>query len=287
MIALITSIVLLAQSLVAPASPAPVYGWTLDDVSSVAPVVAALQASPRRLTTRVVLDEGTGPGDYAAAIHAMHPYTTVMGELLDSESLAGTSVAAYRSRATTFVSGLPEVDVWEVGNEVNGDWTGPYSSVQQKVEAAYQVAHGAGRATALTLWYNPGCKGSSRELDPLAFSQQYVAPATRAGLTYVWVSYYETECDNYRPSAAVLTALFTQLRQLYPSALLGFGEVGLPSRVSSKTLAKARSIMAYYYGLHLSVPGYVGGYFWWYGREDLVPASRPLWPAFTAAVGSY
>lgn len=268
-------------------APAPVYGWTVDDVSGVSKIVASLQASPKRLTTRVVLDPGTTPTDYRSAVRAMDPHTTLMGELMDSESMAASSVAAYRSRAVAFVSGLPEVDVWEVGNEVNGDWTGSYTSVQQKVEAAYQVANGAGKAAALTLWYNPGCKGSSRELDPVAFSQRYVSEATRAGLTYLWVSYYETECNGYRPIAQVVTALFSQLHQLYPNALLGFGEVGLPSRTTTATLAKARSIMTYYYGLRVDVPGYVGGYFWWYGRQDLVPTTQPLWPTFVAAVQSY
>jgi hypothetical protein len=283
---------LLAAMLVAPSpsplvAPSSMYGWTIDDVSGVSKIVASLQASPRRLTTRVVLDPGTTPGDYRPAARAMDPYTTLMGELVDSESMARMSVSAYRSRAASFVSGLPEVDVWEVANEANGDWTGTYASVSQKIEAAYQVVTQASKPAALTLWYNPDCRGSSRELDPVAFSQQYVSPSTRAGLAYVWVSYYETECNDYRPSAATLTALFTQLHQLYPGALLGFGEVGLTDPATASTLAKARSIMTYYYGLRIDVPGYVGGYFWWYGREDLVPTSRPLWSTFTAAVQSY
>jgi hypothetical protein len=287
MIKLLLAALMAVPQLVPHAAPAPVYGWTVDDVSGVSQVVASLQASPRRLTTRVVLDPGTTPADYRPAIAAMHPYSALMGELVDSESMAGTSVAAYRSRASSFVSGLPLVDVWEVGNEVNGDWTGSYPSVQQKVDATYQVVAAASKPAALTLWYNPGCKGSSRELDPVSFSQQYVTPATRQGLAYVWVSYYETECNSYRPTAAVLTSLFTQLHQLYPGALLGFGEVGLPSKAGTRTLATARSIMSYYYGLHVDAPGYVGGYFWWYGREDLAPTSKPLWSTFSAAVQQY
>lgn len=287
---ILVSLALTGTNVVPNATIMPVYGWTVDDIANTNNIVAAAQASPRKLTTRIVFDEGTNPSDYTSAVNKIHPVSYIMGELSDSEYMASQSVTQYKNRAQKFLDAFSNtVDIWEVGNEVNGDWTGSYSSVSQKISGAYNIVHSAGKTTALTLWYNPGCKGSSRELDPIAFSQQYVSADMRNGLGYVWISYYETECSNYRPTAATLNSVFNTLHNLYPNAKLGFGEVGLPNRASSTTLTKARSILNYYYTLKISAPNYVGGYFWWYGYEDFLPVSqnKPLWTDFKTVIQTY
>ena len=106
---------------------------------------------------------------------------------------------------------------------MNGNWLGSYPDVSAKINGAFDVANNAGKKTALTLYYNPNNVDGPGEPTPVEFSQQYVPADMRAGLDYVWLSYYETDFNNYRPSAAVLTALFQQLHALYPNAVLGFG----------------------------------------------------------------
>ena len=137
---------------------------------------------------------------------------------------------------------------------------------------------------ALTLYYNVGCGDGPAELGPLAFSQRYVPPAVRAGLGYVFLSYYEGDCAGTRPTAAVWTAYFRGLHRLYPRARLGFGEVGLGQRVTAATLPVARDMLLYYYALPIRLPYYAAGYFWWYYAEDCLPyGRRPLWSALRAA----
>ncbi|GAA3030290.1 hypothetical protein GCM10020229_47160 [Kitasatospora albolonga] len=37
-------------------------------------------------------------------------------------------------------------------------------------------------------------------------------------------------------------------------------------------------MLTYYYGLKIDLPYYVGGHFWWYYAEDMIPyATKPLW----------
>lgn len=274
--------------------PDPLYGVTLDDVSGsstnrIAAEMAAIKSLPRRAITRVVFDEDTGPGEYTRQVAQMHPDTYILGELSDSLYMRQLSVTQYIDRARSFVSSPlgNTVDLWELGNEVNGNWTGSYSSVSQKISGAYGVVKAAGKRTELTLWYNPGCAGSRSELDPVTFSGRYVPTAVRAGLDYVLISYYETECNNYRPSAATLTNVFTQLHSLYPNARLGFGEIGLPDPARSSTRAKAQSIAAYYYGLKINLSYYVGGYFYWYFAQDAVPSTKPIWKSIATAMSTY
>lgn len=246
---------------------------------------ASLDALPHMPTTRIVFDPGTSPADYDRAISGLRPVSYIVGELEDSSALKNTSLAEVHAKTDAFVTHFgPKIDVYEIGNEVNGDWLGSYPDVAVKIYDTWGRVHDAGLPTMLTLWYNPGCKGSQRELDPLAFSAKYVPVSMRAALTYVTVSYYETECNNYRPSVQVLTSFFMQLHGLYPNAQLAFGEIGLPNPVTTATLSKAQSIAAYYYGVDLNLSYYVGGCFYWYFARDAVPSSKPMWQTLAAAM---
>jgi hypothetical protein len=74
------------------------------------------------------------PTDYAAAIAALHPHSYLMGELVDSSDAKAYSVAAYRQRAVNYVNAFGrQVDLCEVGNEINGEWLGTTSQVVAKM----------------------------------------------------------------------------------------------------------------------------------------------------------
>jgi hypothetical protein len=272
--------------------PSPLYGTTADDVSNVTSTVAGVQNLPQAPTTRLYFDVGEPASYYTAAINALRPVSYIMGELLDSSDETSISTSAYNTRVNSYLAAFgSKVDLWEIGNEVNGNWTGSYPTVSAKLTEAYNDVSAAGKSSALTLYYNAGCGDGSSELSPLAFSSKYVPASVRDGLSYVLLSYYEDSCNGIRPSAATWTAYFQQLHALYPNAKLGFGEVGLSNPVQSKTLTSAESMISHYYGLSINLPYYAGGYFWWYFEEDCLPyASKALWTSlehgFTAEAAS-
>jgi hypothetical protein len=251
----------------------------VDDISNVAQTTAALQNLPKAPTTRLYFDVQEPAGYYTAAVDALRPVSYLMGELLDSSDETSIATAAYNTRVNSYLAAFgSKVDLWEIGNEVNGNWTGSYPTVAAKLTSAYNDVTAAGKRTALTLYYNVGCGDGPAELDPLAFSRAYVPATVRNGLSYVLLSYYEDDCNGIRPSAATWTAYFQQLHALYPNAQLGFGEVGLNDPVTAKTTASATSLMSYYYGISIKLPYFTGGYFWWYFAEDCLPyTSKPLW----------
>jgi hypothetical protein len=264
--------------------PDPLYGVTLDDVSDLSEIVTSLQALPRMTTARIVFAENTTPADYAEAVKTLQPVAYLMGEILDSEYVNSISVSQYSARTRQFLQAFgSQVDLWEVGNEVNGEWLGATLDVVAKISGAYSQVSAAGKRSALTLYYNPNC-WSSQSNEMIPWTQKNIPAAMKNGLNYVLISYYEGDCNNYRPSAAELTQVFEQLHQIFPNAKLGFGEVGLANPVRGRTMTKAKSILNYYYGLKINVPGYIGGGFWWYGAEDLVPRTKPLWPSFANAI---
>jgi hypothetical protein len=165
----------------AQASAAPLFGVTVDSIAQLKSTSSALGALPRRATTRVVFDVQQPAGYYAAAVAQIHKLSAVMGELLDSSDEKSISTGALRTRAQEYVATLGAgVDIWEVGNEVNGNWTGEYAVVEEKLTAAFEAARSAGGRAALTLYANnfgpDNCGDGSAELTPLQFSERYVPP---------------------------------------------------------------------------------------------------------------
>jgi hypothetical protein len=266
----------------------PLYGVTVDDVSNVSGLVQSLRSLPRRPTTRIVFDLGEPAGYYAGAAAALRPVSNLMGELLDSSYETHISAAAFSGRVDSFLAELRgKIDVWEIGNEVNGNWLGPYTDVEAKLVEAYDAVSAAHQRTALTLYYNIGCGDGPSELDPLAFSRRYVPARVRNGLDFVFLSYYEQQCRGIRPSAAAWQRYFTKLHALYPHAKVGFGEVGLTDPADDSTSGYAAGMIRHYYGLPIHLPYYVGGYFWWYFAEDCVPYnSKPLFGALREGFAS-
>ncbi len=285
--------VVLAPELAEATTPqtAPIYGITIDRVTGIAKMIAAERTLPERPTTRVYFGATEPPGYYLDPVKQLHAVSSVMGELLDSSDATGVSPAAYQARVESYLATLgPSVDIWEIGNEVNGSWTGPYAAGSAKIQEAYTDVAAAGGASALTLYANEyapnNCGDGGTELTPVQYSNQYVPASVRDGIDYVFESYYPTQCASTYPSNAEVAVEMTRLHALYPHALLGFGEVGLPHPAKPKTLAAARQVMSWAYGLHPGVAGYVGGYFWWYGRQDVLAGKRLLASSFATALRS-
>jgi hypothetical protein len=252
----------------------PLYGVTINDIGAIGAVVAAEGRLPEHPTNRVYFNVAEPAGYYASAVSQLHAVSGIMGELLDSGEAKGISASAYQTRVQSYVSTLgSSVDTWEIGNEVNGNWTGPYATGAARIAVAYRDVRKTQAHTALTLYANEyapnNCGDGSTELTPVQYSRQYVPAAVRNGLTYVFESYYPTGCENTYPNSAQVASEMQQLHALYPHALLGFGEVGLPRPVTKKTLATAEKAMAWAYSLVPGLPYYVGGYFWWYALEDV------------------
>ncbi|WP_316880126.1 hypothetical protein [Ralstonia wenshanensis] len=257
-----------------PAGPVPLYGVTVDAVDNVPAVVDALSHLSRTPTVRVVFDEGMDAPHYVGPVAAIRDVAYVMGELVDSSTLKQYTARQLRERAAAYLHTLgTNVDVWEVGNEINGEWTGPTRDVIDKTMAAYEVIRAGGGRTALTLYYNEGCaEQPSRAM--FEWAQRNVPLRLRDGLDYVFISFYEDDCKIAPPD---WNAVFTRLGGLFSHAALGFGEVG------TRHAARKPALVAHYYGLAVTHPRFVGGYFWWYFRQDMVPRSRPLWRSLDAA----
>ena len=269
----------------------PLFGVTIDDIGHLGRTVSALAELPDRPAVRIYFDIRQPAGYYATAVRRIGRVGAIMGELLDSSDEKAISVAGFQARVESYLHVLgARVSIWEIGNEVNGNWTGPYPTVAAKLTEAYDDVAAAGGRTALTLYANSfgpdHCGDGRAELTPAQFSNRYVPARARHGVSYVLLSYYPTQCQGREPSAMQLRQALRQLHGIYPGAALGFGEVGLPNPVTGASLRTARQIMRWAYALNPRLPYYIGGYFWWYGAEDALSPGAPLRTALRAAFRS-
>jgi hypothetical protein len=253
-----------------------VFGVTIDDISNASAIKDSLASLARRPFARIVFDEYVQPSYYKNTVADFHNVADVMGEILDSYYVQEYSQQDYEQRTRDYINAMAdEVDIWEVGNEINGEWLG--QGAINKAAAAYDIAKAAGEATALTLYYN----GLYDNGEPTAnncwekpehqmhvWSFTHVPERMKQGLDWVLVSFYEEDCENISPD---WDKVFSDLHAIFPNSKLGFGEVG-----SSNSLRK-ETILRRYYGMNRIRPEFVGGFFWWYFKQDMVPKTKDLW----------
>ncbi|GLU30977.1 hypothetical protein Busp01_08190 [Trinickia caryophylli] len=265
----------------------PVYGVTLDDLSRLNAIVNSLANLPYRPTVRVVFDPDTPASDYYAPLLRLHSVAYVMGEVLDSYYFP-TTLTAYKARTQELVSALKgTVDVWEIANEINGEWLRAHPSgsdsvvnaeetqIGQMVEAANTIVKSAGGKTAITLYYNDDSKGNNCWEKPQDYwktwATTFLSSTVRQSANYALFSYYPyQDCPGLSPS---WTSDFAALESIFPNAKVGFGEIGTSDPAAPQTV-QDKLITTYYPMVNSTTdPRFIGGFFWWYYAEEMIPYS--------------
>lgn len=256
-----------------------IYGITLDSIADINQTIDAIKSLPKRVTTRVVFDKIPAQ-EYTSALNKLLPHTNIMGQLFDSEYIKDYTFEKYKNRVDEYLNlHGKKVDIWEIGNEVNGEWTGEISVVIKKTMYAYEEVKNRGYQTALTLYYNDysyndGCWANPSE-KMRDWAKIKLNKKIKNGIDYLFISYYEEDCDNHKPSLNEWESVFSDLGKIFPNAKLGFGEVG------TRYEKNKANYLQRYYNLDIQHPRYIGGHFWWYFKQDMVPKSKPLWSIFS------
>ncbi len=261
------------------ALPSKLYGVTIDDIEGIDVQVTALNALSQRPIARVVFDR-IGPAYYAPALAKIYPVAWTMGEIVDSSDMRKYSLEQYMNRTANYLDKVGNlVDVWEIGNEVNGEWLGNTADVVAKISGAYRYMKERGRVTALTLYYNEDCY-SRRANEMFTWTQKNIPADMKAGLDYVLVSFFPGDCNDIKPD---WVQVFSRLVAMFPNSKVGFGETGISH---GGTFEQKAALVREFYGMPAPSANYVGGYFWWYFTEDMVPMTRPLWSVLNTAIAN-
>lgn len=136
------------------------------------------------------------------------------------------------------------------------------------MSGAYDLVKADGGKTAITLYLNEGCWERPQN-EMFAWAAANIPQYIKDGVDYVFVSYYEDDCNGRQPN---WQAVFERLGAMFPNSLLGVGECGTTKR------ARKEEYLRRYYTMRINHPRYVGGHFWWYFNQDMVPSTtKPLW----------
>lgn len=256
-------------------------GMTIDDIEPIDAIIQSLQNCPKISVVRVVFDENVSPKYYTNALQKLKHSCNVkiMGEILDSQFVKEVSLPAFKKRVQNYVNLLDSyVDIWEVANEVNGEWLGKTVDVVAKMTYAHDFVKQKNpqKETAITLYYN-GDKSSENACWSKSKNQwelwcQNIPERIRQTTDYALLSYYE--CDCPLKSVPNWNNVFGILGNLFPNSKLGFGETG------TSKMNQVEFLLKHYYTMQVSHPRYIGGYFWWYFIRDMVPMTKNVYKYF-------
>jgi hypothetical protein len=278
----------------------PIYGVTLDNLSNMQGIIESLVNLPYKPTVRVVFDKGMSATYYYPLLVQLHQYAYIMGQIMDSWSFP-TTLSNYTTRSNELVSTLNTVvDIWEIANEINGEWLRPdpagsdstvaseEQQIAQMVETAYGIVKNAGGKVAVTLYYNADIKGVNCYMNWqdswYTWPTQFLSSTVRNGTDYALLSYYPyQDCPGLSPN---WKDDFLTLESMFPNAMVGFGEIGT-RRTDAPWSVQSNLITTYYPMVNsFADPKFVGGFFWWYYAEQMVPYTTEYWQLLNQTISS-
>ncbi|MCU1450605.1 MAG: hypothetical protein JWP02_2775 [Acidimicrobiales bacterium] len=266
------------------ASFRPDWGVTFDSVpgqSAFQSVRDLVGGDPRDGVIRIVFDRAEPASYYVGAVNTAHANgLRVVGQILDSSDMAAVDLLTFQQRVQSYVTALPTVDTWEVGNEVNGSWLGTDVAAKVSYAADFVKKHTKAR-TLVTLYWQLG-------EDDVAHSMfNWVAAnlpaATRANIDDVGMSMYVED----HPMGAAFDRVMSTLHATFPTQRVGVTELGYWEAdlghtwwwgsSTDNTGAGRQAVAKLYQSAVMGYPYSSGGAYWWYYLQEAA-ARGGVWP---------
>ncbi|WP_433512122.1 hypothetical protein ACQP2T_51530 [Nonomuraea sp. CA-143628] len=274
----------------------PWMGVTVDDTTTY-PSWATLA---KKLTqpygwVRIVFDPTADKGNvehYRGAVKAARDAGLhVLGQPVDSTFASGYTRARYLARVKAYVDAYPEIEAWEVANEVNGCWVDikgddcengqPVATddrIKNKIADAAAYVRSKGAKVVVTLYWQLGT--DKAEWSTFTWARANLPASTRQNIDVVTLSTYVEDA----PMGLAFDQVMRTLQTEFPNQRIAVGELDYWSADTTKaywafdksdTLAGRRAVAAHYYAASLGYPRSVGGAFWWYFVQE-VPGDTAL-----------
>ena len=245
----------------------PWLGFTIDTVSNYqANLDLAANLTAPFGWIRVVFDAGQGPSTYTALInYAKSKGLKVLGQPVDSTYDRQYTRAQYKQRFIDFITAFPQIDAWEVGNEVNGTWLS--SDIGLRIaDAAQEVRNRApGKLTLLTLFWQINTDTVANSM--FSWVANNLPASTRSLLDVVTFSQYQEQA----PMGMAFDQVMKTMRAEFPNSKIGLGELGYWiagqrfwwAYNQVDPAAAKLAISEIYHGAAFDYAGSIGGVFWW------------------------
>lgn len=243
---------------------APWLGVTLEDVTNYKTDLDKLAAMAGNFAwARIVFQPGDAPSVYTAAVsYAKSKGVKVMGLCVDSSSDTTYTRAQYLQRYKDFIAAFPNIDAWEVGNEVNGGWLSADIAGRVADVAAYCKTQN--KKTYLTLFWQLNTSDTTFAL--FNWINANLPATVRSNLDYVGLSQYQEQA----PLGVAFDQLMRRMQSEFPSQQIGMGELGYWITgqqywwIGNTNVTAAKDcILDQNYRAALGYAGANGGCFWW------------------------
>jgi hypothetical protein len=322
-----------------------IYGITIDDANEAGAIKLSIEkineSTKHAVTTRIVIDpDQMIDQDYIDNVRQISEVSYVMALVADSHDMHKfNKEGKYAKRIGECIKKLGSlVDIWEIGNEVNGEWAGwnekddenakqDWEKVNEtkraerrqlvfdRVKEAYDTIKPTGKPMAVTFYYNDDGRGhhcwpkpeylsDGAKYEMLTWIREHFTDQYREmrdDLKYVFISFYEnTECKNLltgndKEDSKAFADVLNTLSGTFKNANVGFGEFGPECKyadgcnygVKGKKLNRncgecigdqgefiPRYYETYHSGIKPLAPKFIGGYFYWYFLQDMVPVGK-------------
>jgi hypothetical protein len=252
----------------------PWIGFTIDRVSSYKTNLdlAASLSAPFGWV-RIVFDASEGPGTYTAMVdYAKSKGLKVLGQPVDSSYDRRYTREQYRERFIQFLTAFPQIDAWEVGNEINGSWLSSDIALKVADAVAEVRSRAPGAQTFLTLFWQVNTASVANSM--FTWVDRNLPVSVRSDIDVVTISQYQEQA----PMGVVFNDVMTVLAEDFPDSRIGLGELGywIPGQQfwwaynAQDPEAAKRDVARQFYPASYDFPRSIGGGFWWTFIPDFI-----------------
>lgn len=249
------------------ASLTPWLGFTIDTVTNYqANLDLAASLTAPYGWIRIVFDAGVGPSTYSGLVsYAKSKGLKILGQPVDSSYDRQYTRAQYKQRFIDFLTAFPQIDAWEVGNEVNGTWLSSDIALRIDDAATEVKARAPGALTLVTFFWQINTDTVANSM--FNWIANNLPASTRSKLDVVTFSQYQEQA----PMGVAFDQVMRTLRAEFPTQKIGLGELGYWIAgqrfwwaYNETDVAAAKvAISSQYHGAAFDYAGSIGGVFWW------------------------
>ncbi len=230
---------------------------------------------------RIVFDEFISPDYYDGIVsYAQKKNLHIMGEILDSSCMRLYSLEDFKSRVREYVNHFPDIEAWEIGNEINGEWLGENVVAKIEYAADYIKKVRLDAIIVLTLYWQFGTEDIPHSV--FQWIKNNLKPELINKIDVIALSIYVMNS----PLGMAFDEVFQMLHKYFPEKKIMIGEMDYwyvegediwwwhsntePVSTVRKKFCKQM------YASALGYPFSLLGGFWWYYNLEMYPPND-LW----------
>ncbi len=223
---------------------------------------------------RIVFDLNMAPSAYVPAVaYAQSIGIHVVCQPVDSFYDKRLKRAQYVQRFKDYMAAMPNCDMWELGNEVNGSWLS--ADIANKVADAAAYVKSQGKKSLLTLFWQINTDNATYSM--FNWANNTLPASVKNNVDVITMSVYIEQA----PLGIAFEQVMDQLAADWPNSKIAIGELDYWLKGQSFWWAYNQTdprgpsptsgihiVARHFYNGGLAFPRSVGGSFWWYFLQE-------------------